>query len=180
MASRPGLPSVLALVWLVGDGSAHAQAPTHFATLSVPPPSVGTCMPARAPAAAAPNAETLQGRRLVMTARAPRARREITVYLDARGQLRRYHETVSRGTGAASSVGEAIIAGVAGSGPMRGFSLRTNVAMDPLPRGVRPTAAALEAMRERARTERSRVPLSGTELARVREVAAWLVTRCPA
>lgn len=157
-----------------------AQAPAHIALLTVPPSDVGTCMPAHAPAARDTSAQSLRGHRLVMTARSA-GRREMTVYADAAGHVRRYVESASRitdRTGTTTSVDENVIASVSVDGRVRGMVLRTTVAL-PTPTTLSIDSASLRTMQKQARTSRARAALSAREQAQVLAAAAWLRARCP-
>jgi hypothetical protein len=176
-------PAFAGALWLVAARAAAAQsapqAPAYLAALRVPPAAVGTCMPAPAVAGRDTVAGDLRGRRLVMTSRAPGARREMTVYTDAAGRVRRYSEMVHRMTGASASMGESVLAAVAPDGGMSGVVVRTTVAMK-VPAGSRVDTAALRAMREQAMTTQARDTLGTREQVQVRAAAAWLLRRCPA
>jgi hypothetical protein len=114
-----------------------------------------------------------------MTTRSPGGRREITVYTDSGGQVRRYMETVHRMTGRTGSEGETVAAAVTDAGEVRGMRMRITVTMK-LPPGQRFDTAFLRTMRERATTKGESEPLGAEDRAKVRTLAAWLVKRCAA
>ena len=181
IVSAAGSAFVVAIL-LAGVRAAHAQspaqAPAYLEALTVPPPAVGTCVSAPAVVGRETGAGELHGHRLAMTSREPGGRREMTVYTDAAGLVRRYEDMTHLQTGATAGVGQNLLAAVTPNGVVSGLLIRSTVAMK-MPAVSRLDSASLRVMREGASGRREADSLSAREQEQVRAAAAWLLRRCP-
>jgi hypothetical protein len=159
--------------------NAVAQPPASMITLSVPPTSAGTCMPAR-PVKSDSTSGPLRGALLVMVSRESAGRREIAAYVDAKGILRRYTETASIGTGPTARASESVIAGLSARGEWNGILMKITVSMQPLSPTEMVDTAKLRAMRDGAKSTQSSAALTPAQLQQARAVGAAIVARCGA
>jgi hypothetical protein len=154
----------------------RAQAPAYFQTMSIPPGSVGTCIP---PVSRTNRAARLQPTpRLVMTSRTPSARREMTLMRDTTGAIVGFNEMVHVSTGRLASVGETVVATLRPDGRTNGYLLRTQVTMSE-PATPAFDSASLRRMRETAKRTSSQMRLDTQSENNVRALATWLSKRCP-
>jgi len=174
--------TVPAMVWpmvsfgLVVATRLVAQDATYFKALSIPPRSVGTCLPSSAHRG--PRDVGATEARLVMTSVAPNRRREIVVVSDSRGRTIRFADNVFASTGLFSSTGDNVVAFIDAAGQSRGFRLHGTVQLLDSA-AVRFDTASLRAMREHAVRQSWREPLDATAQRGVQKLADWMRTRCP-
>jgi hypothetical protein len=154
-----------------------AQAPSYFQTLMVPPRAVGTCL--EASSSRTPGSKLHTGERLVMTSRAPSARREMVLLRDDSGVAVAFNETVQVSTGHLTSASEVVMATLHPGGDVEGYLTRSEIAM-PDPGTARVDTASLRRMRAETKhsSQREFLDVAGQE--KVRVLAAWLAKRCRA
>ncbi len=153
-----------------------AQAPAYFTSLSVPPPTVGTCLE---PAQGTVRATSVQrAPRLVITSRTPSARRELSLRRDSTGVVVGFTETVHVSNGRSASTGETVVAALRSDGRIIGYVMRTKVALSES-RVLAFDSASLQRMRDNAQSSSTQAELDTLGQRRVRVLATWLSTRCP-
>ncbi len=167
-----------ASVYKLAAKSSAPQPASYIATLVLPPPSAGTCVPVTTTTGRDRAKAPMRGHSLVMTTVEPDGRREMIAFTDSAGRVRSYVEMVMRMSGPTSSVGETVIAMVTPDNRVTGTLRRQTMAMT-LPASGRIDTTAMRVMGERARITRARTGLSAPQQAQVRALAAWLVQRCP-
>jgi hypothetical protein len=153
-----------------------AQDAAYFQALSVPPRSVGTCVPA-APQRNLPDSVTTEPR-LVITSVAPAIRREILVIRNVKSHVVVFSEIVSRSTDSGSGTGDYVVAIIDAAGRVRGARLRTAMRMSNSAVS-RPDTASIRAMTEHAARQSSREPLDAKTQRKVQKLVDWMRTRCP-
>lgn len=146
-----------------------AQGQAHLQSLTVPPPNAGTCFNSR-------------GKRyvratLVMTSRAPSARRELSLLRDSTGRVAAFNESLQLSTSLLASMGEVIVATLQPDGRIVGYRLSSQIEMagNSLQRF---DTASLRRMLDSAKRRSSRTLLSEGEQEKVRVLTAWLAKRC--
>ena len=159
---------------LVSPGAARGQAtpPAHLLALAVPPDSVGTCL-----ALPQVDARGWQGRQLVMTSRTPSGRRALTIYVDSAGRVARYAEQVSTFNGVDAGTGGSVVAALGADGAWHGFRTAVTTRLVNGGRGADGRRMLPPPVRATAGPRRA---LTATEQRRVRDLAAWVRTRCRA
>ena len=169
-------PLSICLLTLFTPVMLRAQAPAYFQALTIPPGTVGTCIP---PILRTNRTDGLRPTpRLVMTSRTPNARREISLVRDTTGAVVGFNEMVHVSTGRLASAGETVIATLRPDGRISGYRLRTQITM------AEPAMAAFDSvslrhMRETAKPTSSRTKLDTQSENKVRVLATWLGRRCP-
>lgn len=152
------------------DGA--AQAPAHLRALTIPPRTVGTCLP------------SLNGRadmrRLVMKTRSPGGSREILFGVDARGRITSIVDRTQVMTAVGQSTGDLVLAVFDATGALvRGQRTRTEITAPAAVVASR-DPAALRAWSKDATPQQATVPLDAAGERQVRALAEWVRDRCPA
>lgn len=164
----------LSVLGVLAAGTMDAQAPLYFKSLSVPPPTVGTCIE---PTQAADPAAQSRVPHLVLTSRSPNARREMSLLRDSSGAVIGFSDRVNLSTGRAAGESEAVVAGIRADGQVSGFVMRTDIQMTDS--GLTAfDSASLRRMRESAKASSSQVALDAQKQDQVRALVAWLSKRC--
>ncbi len=164
----------LSLLGVLAAGPARAQAPAYFKALTVPPPTVGTCIE---PTQAAGPAAQRRMPHLVISSRSPNARREISLVRDSSGAVIGFSDRVNLSTGRAAGKGEAVVASLLADGQISGFVMRTDIQMADSG-STAFDSASLRRMRESAKTSASQVALDSRGQNQVRLLVSWLSKRC--
>ncbi len=154
--------------------SALAQGAPYLEVLTVPPDSVGTCLPLAAkpgtPVAA------LSGRHISIKTRDPNGSRDIMVFADDHGRVRRYSDRQFVSTGPLSGVGDFVVAMTDTAVRLHGFTVHDTIRIHARRPGTPPDTAELRALRER--THPNQQPITTAEQAKIITVATWLLRRC--
>ena len=164
----------LSMLSVLTAGPMHAQAPAYFKSLTVPPPTVGTCIK---PTQAASPAARRRMPHLVISSRSPNARREISLVRDSSGVVIGFSDRVNLSTGRAAGEGEAVVASLRADGQISGFVMRTDIQMADIG-STAFDSASLRRMRESAKTSSSQVALDSRGQNQVRLLVSWLSKRC--
>jgi hypothetical protein len=147
-----------------------AQAPAHLRALTIPPTTVGTCLPA--PSAGA--------RRLVMKTRSPGGERDLLLSVDARGRITGLSDRTHVTTNAGQSAGDLVLAVFDSTGAIvRGQRTHHELTVPAAVMASR-DPAALRAWSRDAKPQQRTTPLAAAELRQARALADWLRDRCPA
>lgn len=164
----------LSVLCVLAARPTHAQAPAYFKSLTVPPPTVGTCIE---PTQAASPAAQRRMPHLVISSRSPNARREISLVRDSSGAVIGFSDRVNLSTGRAAGKSEAVVASLPADGRISGFVMRTDIQMaDSVLTAFDSTS--LRRMRESAKTSASQVALDSRGQNQVRILVSWLSKRC--
>jgi hypothetical protein len=157
---------------------ASMRAQGYLTPLVTPPAAVGEC--ARVAMARQSRADSLHvtGRRLVVHGAHLGEQRQITVYV-RNGRPTLFMDAAFVVNSAISSMSGHVLARLDSAGGVRGQRL---VGMSVLPDSVltmRHDVVALHRVAAQSKNIASHAPLSAAEQARVREMTAWLLKRCP-
>jgi hypothetical protein len=159
---------------------ARAQAPAaYLRTLTIPPATVGTCLPPRAPRGVAAATARAFGRRLVMKTRNPGGQREIMLNVDSSGRPTGLSDRASAMNGTSRSVGDFVIAAFDSTGAVHGRRVRHELTLPPDVIASR-DPALLRARMQDATTQQATQPLDDAAQRDARALAAWMRDRCPA
>lgn len=150
----------------------HAQ--SYFTPLVTPPSSVGTCMPVRKAA----RDSTMTEHRLVIMSTPPGSSRYILLATGRSGAFA-YSDMTHSTLSLTTARGGDVVAFRDSIGHMRGWRHRSATVLPES--AVRPDTASLHHLREQiaAHSRATRTPLSAAEQTRVREMAEWMLRRCP-
>jgi hypothetical protein len=186
MSSIPRRARSAALVLAAVGATPHgveAQAPAHLRTLTIPPATVGTCMPAsvarNAAGSAAAGTARSPGRRLLMKTRNPGGERDVTLQVDMRGRPTGLSDRTFVMTGTSGSVTDAVVATFDSTGGIRGLRTHQELKL-PADVATRPDPAARRARMQEATTQQTTQPLDASTERQVRALAAWMRDRCAA
>ncbi|MGZ8468755.1 MAG: hypothetical protein ACXW61_04745 [Gemmatirosa sp.] len=180
-ASRRARSTALVLVAMgAAPHVAPAQAPAaYLRALTIPPTTVGTCLPPVTPRGVAPATARPSGRRLVMKTRDPGGERDIVLYVDSRGRPTGLSDRTHAMQGTSRSMGDVVIAAFDSTGAVRGRRLRHELTLPP-DVVARRDPALLRARMQDAATQQATQPLDAAAQREVRALAAWMRDRCPA
>ena len=151
--------------------------PTHFATLSVPPNTVGTCLPVHVGTGLLASS----GWKLVIASRLPSARREINVFTDARRRPRMLLDYTSFSIDDSSSASDAVVASVDSSGIVQGGMVtHTELRMPRPPMAARFDTSTLRDMRAHSTNRRTTSRLDSAGRLQARALVSAILARCGA
>lgn len=173
--ARVAMVAMVAAIVVLAPRGVRAQ--SYLAPLVTPPSSVGSCQPTHAVMESRPDTARFIGHRLVIRGARPGERRQITVFINARHAML-YDDVTLMMARQFTGVTRDVLASVDTLGQVRG---RRVVGESSFPNdAVAPhDTAALRRLKPQGMTGSSQAPLNAVEQTRVRQMAAWLLERCP-